>query len=135
MPIDGYASMLTESLGQISCQQLVLLIHRKIALAYTGQAFNNRLTTKYPRSSSYKFSSLEGKPKCKHFDSPSGANEEVIIEKQTKNSCVLTWRLDSGGPLEEVTRMKYFSAWVFFGSLGVLRRSQLSTTSASLSYD
>jgi hypothetical protein len=50
--------------------------------------------------------SLEGKPECEHFDSPSGATKGVIIEKQIGNNGVLTWSLDlGGGPPEDVTRM------------------------------
>jgi hypothetical protein len=133
-PIDGYASILTTSLGQVSGQPFVLLLHRKIALAYARQDFDNRLTVRYRQSSVCKFF-LEGKPKCQHFNSPSGATEGVIVEKHIKYDCVLTWKLDSGGPPEEVSRMTSFSVLALFGALVALGFSLRFVSSASFSND
>jgi hypothetical protein len=39
----GVKIKLTASIGQVSGQPLVLLLHRKVALAYAREAFDNRL--------------------------------------------------------------------------------------------
>jgi hypothetical protein len=65
---------LTANIGQLSSQMLVFLLHCKVVLAYAREALDNRLHQKCQKNQ-HANSWLEGKPKCKHFDSPSGATE------------------------------------------------------------
>jgi hypothetical protein len=67
----------------------VILLHRKVFLAYIGEIFDNRLHQRDAENQHTDFG-LEGKPKCKHLDSPSGSTDGgySISKKQNSNSHV-----------------------------------------------
>jgi hypothetical protein len=72
--------------------------------------------TGYSRGSKDKFRGfvLEGKPKCTHLDSPSGATDRQYSIHEDKRF-ELTWHLDPEGSPEEETRIRSGSAILFFG--------------------
>jgi hypothetical protein len=80
---------LTADVGQRSRQTFVLFLHRKVVLAYVREILDNRLHQKHGENQHKEFG-LEGKPKCKHLDSPSGATDGgySISKKQSLNSHV-----------------------------------------------
>jgi hypothetical protein len=65
---------LTVDVGQHSRQTFVVLLHRKVVLAYIGDIFDNRLHQRHRENQHTDFG-LEGNPKCKHLESPSSATD------------------------------------------------------------
>jgi hypothetical protein len=62
------------NVGQRSSKTFIFLLHCKVVLAHVGVVFDNRLHQKQGENQHTDFG-LEGKPKCKHLDAPSGATD------------------------------------------------------------
>jgi hypothetical protein len=102
------------NIGQRSRQMMVFFLHRKVFLANDGETFDNMLHPRQQENQHLSFG-LEGKTKCKHLDSPSGATDGYYSISK-KQEFELTCGLGSEGPPEGSNKNEIMLDRVLFRS-------------------